>query len=296
MANSESNTLSCVTSPSIYDACYWESVFPCDDDGKPSSKRRRIDHEETAGDVKQNAPLYHDLENTFAPVIHSLEFLLEPFAFSLDNKDLDEEKVDSSPSWEDFFQYMVSQEPELVTVPDTVEDINVSPKPRQANRGRLESSVVVKGSKIRYSCSKCTTTFSTQIGVKNHMKTHKASKINYSSGHCMQPIQVYKKSFICPRCERGFSIKGDRLVHLVSESCIRADRYLRRVTGGWECTSCDKLFNSRDQAERHVRANHEAGRKLQCPVCKDDFTGFKGNALVRHVQDMHPEYLEELNC
>ena len=198
---------------------------------------------------------------------------------------------------------MVSQNPDVVTEPDAVKDPIVSTTPRKAYNSRRESSIVVKDSKIRYFCTKCIENFSTLRGLKNHQNTHKfrsttatrSPRISYRSEPRQQPNPIHKKEFTCPRCERSFCIKGDRLVHLVTESCVRADRYLRRVTGGWECTYCDKIFNSRDYAERHVRANHEAGRRLQCPVCKEDFTGFKGNVLVRHVINRHPEYLDELD-
>ena len=159
-------------------------------------------------------------------------------------KNLVEEKIDTSPSWEDFFQFMVSQNPDVVTEPDAVKGPNVSTTPRKAFNVRHKSSIVVKDSKIRYFCTKCTETFSTLRGLKNHQNTHKfrsttatrSPRISYRSEPRQQPNPIHKKEFTCPRCERGFNIKGDRLVHLVTESCVRADRYLRLVTGGWECT------------------------------------------------------------
>ena len=318
MANIEYNQYSWVTSTEKQDGCNWESVFSCDDDCN-SSKRRRIDHKEATSEFEQNVPQYFDLQPLELPLepsadgseedvaqyfgLQPKELSLETFIFGVACKNLVEEKIDTSPSWEDFFQFMVSQNPDVVTEPDAVKGPNVSTTPRKAYNVRRESSIVVKDSKIRYFCTKCTETFSTLRGLKNHQNTHKfrsttatrSPRISYRSEPRQQPNPIHKKEFTCPRCERGFNIKGDRLVHLVTESCVRADRYLRRVTGGWECTYCDKIFNSRDYAERHVRANHEAGRRLQCPVCKEDFTGFKGNVLVRHVINRHPEYLDDLD-
>ena len=105
---------------------------------------------------------------------------------------------------------------------------------------------------------------------------------------------VVHKPFVCPLCERGFSIKLDSLVHLVTEACTRADRSLRRVTGGWECISCDKGYSSRDLSERHTRS-HENDQGISCPVCRKDFTGYKGT-LLNHVKDTHPEYFDNLGC
>ena len=61
------------------------------------------------------------------------------------------------------------------------------------------------------------------------------------------------------------------------------------VTGGGKCTTCDKMFNSRDYAEQHVRANCEAGCRLQCPVCKKYFTDLKRTVIVEDVISRHPE-------
>ena len=88
-----------------------------------------------------------------------------------------------------------------------------------------------------------------------------------------------KKRFICPLCDRGFTIRQDLLVHIVSGTCKRADRLLRRVTSGWECNSCNKHFDTRNKAECHTRT-HTFGSGITCPVCNMDFIGCKGNVVL----------------
>ena len=323
MANCVFNEDSWVTSSNINDAAYWESVFPCDQDCRSANKRRRIDYEEidepsycesvftldsnlaakrrridqenAAYEANiwtvQTIPQYCELQPAFAPFVNSLEFLSEPLTFGINAKkqELEDEKVDHSPTWEDFFQFMVSQDAALATEQDIVSVPIVSP--RLVRGKREESSMVVKGSQIRYSCTICTKTFPTNRGLKLHLHSHKTKPVlNKSStrDRCSpeqhkQYNPVSNKPFTCPLCDRGFSINQDRLVHLVTEACTRANKYLTCVTGGWDCNSCNKSFISRDQGERHVRSNHEAGRGLPCPICPEDFTGFKGHVLVRHV-------------
>ena len=82
---------------------------------------------------------------------------------------------------------------------------------------------------------------------------------------------------------------------MVTEACIRADRFfIRTETGGWECSSCDSgVFMSRDKAERHAR-QHQTGQELICPVCHINFQGKKSNVLVKHVKENHHEYMQNL--
>lgn len=107
-------------------------------------------------------------------------------------------------------------------------------------------------------------------------------------------VHTKEKLFSCTRCDRRFSQSRDRLIHMVTEACIRAERYIRRTGKGWECTSCESgPFESRDQAERHARG-HEAGKGLKCPVCPTNFQGLKANYLVKHIQECHPGYIANL--
>ena len=303
------------------DALYWESIFPCDEELKPALKKRRLDYDDAV-----NVPQYCEMQCPYEPVLRMEDIQFAPILIANDNS---EKMKDPSPTWEDFCLYIASEDPALVTDPSIATMAEpfifsasvTSSEPRRDRRTRTESSVVVVGDKIRYSCHLCTKTFPTNRGLSIHLHSHKTqqnksptSKVQTKSPKTRQsntavfdsPVQkrfspkaVFdspaQKRFSCPLCERSFGINQDRLVHLVTGACTRADRFLRRITSGWECTTCDKVFDSRDQAERHTRT-HVSGQRLSCPVCAGDFTGCKGNVLVKHVKDRHPHYFEDLGC
>ena len=213
-----------------------------------------------------------------------------------------DEQRDPPPTVEDFFKYTKTQEPDHVAEPD-ISRVHVA-TPKRDSGNRKQSSLVVQGTQIRHSCNKCPKTFPTNGGLKRHLHTHKTPEANIiptantKTGLPRDQVSTEirsSKRFTCPFCSRSFCAKQGLQVHLVTETCRRADRFLRRVTEGWECTSCDKSFNSRNQAELHTKS-HKSGPGLSCPVCRDDYTCSKGNVLVNHVKDKHPQYFVDLGC
>ena len=308
------------TSLCMSDARYWEAVFPCDEEHKPALKKRRIDFDVEAVDKtnfthsEEYNPQYWELQRSYASALRLQDILFAPIIdelkgkqFNFNDNDTLLKQTEPSSTWDDFFKYMVSQDPAIATESVTFTAPEASPEPRRDRRHSTHSNVVVMGTKIRYSCHLCTKTFPTNRGLKLHLHSHR-TKLNTTSTSRVHPkspqwkqinIEPFdrhvKKSFTCPLCDRGLGINQDRLVHLVSQACTRADRFLRRVTGGWECTTCDKVFDSRDQAERHTRT-HESGRMIACPVCQEDFTGCKGNVIVKHVKERHPTYFDDIGC
>ena len=91
-----------------------------------------------------------------------------------------------------------------------------------------------------------------------------------------------------------FSNPSDRLVHMVTEVCLRLDRCIRRTSQGWECTSCESgTFENRELAENHAR-QHQTGQSRICPVCSINFKGKKPTILVKHVKDNHQDYISNL--
>ena len=285
------------------DADYLETLVPCDE-LEPARKKPRHDYDHL---------LLH-LNKNFIPFSYEIKGMEDAL-----KEDESRENEDVSLTWNDFFQYMQNQGPGLLTEPVTftssiAEPGNTngssesSPKQRRGRKSLAQSNMVVRGNTVRYSCNICTKTFPTNRGLKIHIHTHKTLVVKTASytspkisstryqaltGH--HELLVVHKPFVCPLCERGFSIKLDSLVHLVTEACTRADRSLRRITKGWECITCDKVYSSRDQAERHTRC-HEYGRGMSCPICNKDFKGCKGNVLVNHVKNTHPEYFDNLGC
>ena len=299
-----------VSSIGISDAEFWESVFPCKDEFETAHKKRRLINEdaEVQYEEKTNVPQYSDLTNSyttskvesstcsyFKNAVEQTTFEREP-----------ENKHDSSHTWEDFFKYMECQEPELVTEPFVFKAPTTISKERQNVGKDTPSRMVVVGADVRYSCHLCSKTFRTNRGLKLHVHSHRSDKKNMQSvlkasspksesNHKYNHHRTAIKPHACPLCDRGFKIRQDLQVHVVTGACTRADRFLRRVTKGWECTSCDKLFDDRNRAECHTRT-HTYGHRVNCPVCHMDFTGCKGNILVRHVKELHPGYFEDLGC
>ena len=71
---------------------------------------------------------------------------------------------------------------------------------------------------------------------------------------------------------------------------------LVRVSGGWECIPCKKVYTTRDEAELHARS-HGQGNGQSCPVCLKDFKGIKSNnktIIVKHINDKHPHFFDDL--
>lgn len=154
-------------------------------------------------------------------------------------------------------------------------------------------------------CHLCEKSYESSYKLKLHMNAHTGERPfvceicgkGFARGpnlNAHRRVHTGEKPFSCNRCSRGFSHPSDRIVHMVTEVCVRADRYIRRTGQGWECTSCDSgAFESREQAERHAR-QHETGKGLCCPVCQANFQGQKAFVLVKHVREYHPEYMNSI--
>ena len=307
------HTFTWVSSLGMSDATYWESVFPCEGEFEPALKKQRFNNEDEMGlpshfGCTVNIPQYLELTTSHSTcqiekgVCSSFGNDVQPIRNVVKPK----EHEDVSPTWDDFFKYMVCQDPDLVTEPFTFNAPVTSTMQRRKVGNQTTSNMVVIGSKVRYSCYLCSKTFPTSRGLKLHLHSHKSQQNNMQlSSRVSQPKvevnlehnhqRLVQKTHTCPLCERGFKVRQDMFVHIVTQACTRADRSLRRVTNGWECTSCDKFFGSRNQAECHTRT-HTSGRGINCPVCHKDFTGYKGNILVKHVKELHPAYFDDLGC
>lgn len=171
----------------------------------------------------------------------------------------------------------------------------------KAPRQRRSSGSTSRGSGKNY-CHLCDKTYESKYKLKLHMYAHTGERPfvcevcgkGFSRGpnlNAHMRVHTGAKPFSCTRCTRGFSHPSDRIIHMVTEVCLRADRILRKVSEGWECTACDSgVMENKDHAERHAR-QHEAGRGLFCPVCRTSYQGQKAHVLVKHVRENHPEYL-----
>ena len=177
----------------------------------------------------------------------------------------------------------------------------VMPLTGKAPRSRRTSGSASTGSGNNY-CHLCNKTYESKYKLKLHMHAHTGERPyvcnicgkGFSRGpnlNAHMRVHTGAKPFSCTRCLRGFSHPSDRIIHMVTEVCLRADRILRKVTDGFECTVCDSgVMEDKEHAERHAR-QHEAGKGLFCPVCRISFQGQKAHVLVKHVRENHPEYL-----
>ena len=131
------------------------------------------------------------------------------------------------------------------------------------------------GSKTGH-CNICDKNFHSSYKLKLHMRTHG------------------DKPYPCTQCLQGFSNSNDRAIHMVTESCLPAERFIRRTGQGWECTRCEQEVSlSRDQAELHAQ-QHQDDKGLYCPVCHIKFRRCNPNILVKHVREHHQEYMKSL--
>ena len=154
-------------------------------------------------------------------------------------------------------------------------------------------------------CHLCEKSYESSYKLKLHMNAHTGERPfvcefcgkGFARGpnlNAHRRVHTGEKPFTCNRCSRGFSHPSDRIVHMVTEVCVRAGRYIRCTSQGWECTSCDSgVFESREQADRHAR-QHETGKGLACPVCQNNYQGQKAHVLVKHVRECHPEYMSSI--
>ena len=176
---------------------------------------------------------------------------------------------------------------------------NSTPGPKRRRRQSVGQRI-----KNNY-CHLCEKTYESSYKLKLHMHAHTGERPfvcevcgkGFARGpnlNAHRRVHTGEKPFSCNRCSRGFSHPTDRIVHMVTEVCVRAGRYIRRTAQGWECSACDSgVFESREQAERHAR-QHETGRGLACPVCQTNYQGQKAHVLVKHVRECHPEYMQSI--
>ena len=122
------NTYTMVSSLGLSDSTYWEAVFPCNEEFEPVHKRQRSSNEVEKDQISYfgysvNIPQYFELipsissgqeEKGVCDNINNVEKLTN-------GDNIPKDCQDSSPSWHDFYKFMVCQEPELVTEPFTFE-------------------------------------------------------------------------------------------------------------------------------------------------------------------------------
>ena len=119
---------------------------------------------------------------------------------------------------------------------------------------------VKKCERRRYSCSKCTTTFSAKGCLEEHMNID----------HGVDAI------LICDSCHKAFTSRS----LLKRHKCRRYNHF---------CSHCDRGFMWKQTLVKHTKSAHEtsvAGKTLfQCPSCDRSFC-IEGN-LMQHIREAH---------
>ncbi|KAL5020280.1 hypothetical protein ScPMuIL_003172 [Solemya velum] len=130
-------------------------------------------------------------------------------------------------------------------------------------------------------------------------------KYYYLADH--QLIHREEKSYVCPKCNKGFSQSGGLISH--SRSCLQTKSYLcdlcgqtfnhlgsmkthRRVHLGekpYVCQQCESRFSDHRNLKRHMRI-HENLFPYECEVCQKSFR--HSNSLKAHMKQ-HNQPLEE---
>ncbi|XP_040177354.1 oocyte zinc finger protein XlCOF7.1-like [Rana temporaria] len=131
-----------------------------------------------------------------------------------------------------------------------------------------------------FSCPKCKESFSSELGLSVHLRSHTGEKFHSCSecGKCFlhksELVIHYRshtgeKPFSCPECGKCFHCKS-KLV-----------RHYRSHTGEKPhfCPECGKCYSRKSHLLRHQRS-HTGERPFFCPECGKRF--FQNSDLVRH--------------
>lgn len=154
-------------------------------------------------------------------------------------------------------------------------------------------------------CGVCNKKYESRYKLRLHMHSHTGERpfvcdicgVGFSRGpnlNAHRRVHSNYKPFKCTRCNTGFRHPSDRMVHMVTEVCTKWAKHIKKTEdGGWLCVTCGESFADQKVSQHHSR-QHETGRALCCPVCKENFRGQKAHVLVKHLKGAHPEYIKTM--
>ena len=100
------------------------------------------------------------------------------------------------------------------------------------------------------------------------------------SGSCVGSV----KSFVCPECDRAFSLKCNLKTH-ISAVHMKLKKFV--------CGECDSSFSQKGNLNKHVTAVHLKLKKFVCGECDHAFT--QQGDLKRHIDSVHRK-LKKFTC
>lgn len=124
------------------------------------------------------------------------------------------------------------------------------------------------GKKIKYSCLKCTQTFSSQQAMKNHGRNHS------------------EPEFCCQHCSKKFLRKGNLLDHMEHHETL-----------AFPCTHCKRSFRNESKLNHHLKSVHFKEKQIyRCEICSSTFTRrttYRDHVLRQH-KDIEEIYQKDL--
>ena len=116
-----------------------------------------------------------------------------------------------------------------------------------------------------YKCSICSSTFTRNMSLTNHMTT------------------IHNIDYECTVCNLTFKTNPQLKRHLKLE---------HNVQKSFECSTCNATFSVRSSLKKHIATVHEKKKPYLCPECGKSFGGT--NNLKIHVEAIHEK--KEYKC
>ena len=113
-------------------------------------------------------------------------------------------------------------------------------------------------------CDICTETFSTDLGMRRHRRTHN--------------VQDKK----CDVCEDTFTSKKSLHKHKMQQHSKQPDSKSYK----FKCNVCQRAFTCNSNMQRHIRQVHKV-KAVQCDICTETFSSAFGMRQHRRTHNLH---------
>ena len=153
----------------------------------------------------------------------------------------------------------------------------------QEIENKMEDDVSEKDEMLR--CEECGKSFTSTIGLKNHLRKHKESEKSHQCAKCDKSFgafsslrrhtrSAHEQFFKCALCNKF--LKGKKILkeHMMSEH-----EYAPEIH---KCCNCDQNFDSEE-----FLAEHKSNCKIRCDLCDKELKG--KNSYKKHMIRVHGE-------